>query len=298
LFFAVPRIWTKIQQGVLAKLPARPLAAGLRVPLLGRSLARALRRQLGLGRARVVISGAAPLARATLDWFASIGIVIQEVYGMSEAGGGVTFNARGSVRPGTVGKPIGGAAVELDPESGEILLRTPWMMREYFRDPALTARVLQGGFIRSGDQGRWDAERNLEIIGRVADTFKSAKGQFVVPSGVEALFAECPLLEHVIVTGRGLPQPLALVCLAPVANGMTTQRVREGLLQILRSVNARVVRHERVQCVVVLGEAFSLENGLLTPTLKLRRHAIDARYQPHYAAWAARGASLLWAHGA
>lgn len=298
LFFAVPRIWTKIQQGVLARIPARALAAALCVPLLGALLARALRRQLGLGQARVVISGAAPLPRATLDWFASIGITIQEVYGMSEAGGGVTFNARGHVRPGTVGKPIGGAAVELDPESGEILIRTPWMMKEYFRDAALTARVLEGGFIHSGDQGRWDAERNLEIVGRVADAFKSAKGEFVVPSGIESLFAESPLIEHVMVTGRGLPQPLALVCLAPVARGATTERVSGGLLEILQSVNARVARHERVQCVVVLSEAFSPENSLLTPTLKLRRHAIDARYQQHYGAWTARAQSLLWVDGA
>jgi long-chain acyl-CoA synthetase len=298
MFFAVPRILTKMQQGVLAKIPAARLAALLQVPLLGALLARTLRRRLGLGRARVIMSGAAPLPRATLDWFASLGILIQEVYGMSETGGGVTFNARGRVRAGTVGKPISGAQVELDPESGEITIRTPWMMKEYFRDPALTARVLSGGFIRSGDRGRWDAEGNLEIIGRVADAFKSAKGEFVVPSAIEARFAESQLIEHVLVTGRGLPQPLALVCLSELARGTAAAALRAGLLAILERVNEVAAQHERLHCLVVLSEPFSLENQLLTPTLKLRRQAIDARYEQHYARWAEQRESLLWADSA
>ncbi|HEX6245260.1 MAG TPA: AMP-binding protein [Polyangiales bacterium] len=285
LFFAVPRIWTKMQDGVLARVDAKLLARLLRLPGVGGLLKQKLRKLLGLGSARVVISGAAPLARATLDWFAALGIQIQEVYGMSEAGGGVTFNARGHIRPGSVGKPIVGAEVKIDADSGEVLIRAPWMMREYFRDPVKTAEVVRDGFIHSGDRGHFDAEGNLVIVGRVSEAFKSAKGKYVVPTPIEARFAQNPYIEQVLVTGRGLPQPIALVCLGSAAKGVARDKLAASLRTTLIEVNQAAEKHERVPSLVVLAESFSVENGLLTPTLKLRRHAIDARYEARYAAW-------------
>jgi long-chain acyl-CoA synthetase len=294
LFFAVPRIWTKMQDGVLARIDAKLLQRLLRVPLVDALLRHKLRGLLGLGSARVVISGAAPLPRATLDWFAALGIQIQEVYGMSETGGGVTFNARGQIRPGTVGRPIAGAVVKIDPESGEVLLRTPWMMREYFRNPAKTAEVVPDGFIRSGDRGRLDAEGNLVIVGRVSEAFKSAKGEYVVPSAIEARFAANPYVDQVLVTGRGLPQPIALVCLGSAARTLARPQLEDSLRATLADVNRASEKHELIQTLVVLAESFSVDNGMLTPTLKLRRHVIDAHYETHYTAWGEARRSPLW----
>jgi long-chain acyl-CoA synthetase len=294
LFFAVPRIWTKMQDGVLARIDAKLLQRLLRLPLIGALLRHKLRTLLGLGSARVLISGAAPLPRATLDWFAALGIQIQEVYGMTEVGGGITFNARGEIRPGTVGKPLAGAEVKIDAESGEVLLRAPWMMREYFRNPDKTAEVVRDGFIHSGDRGRMDDEGNLVIVGRVSEAFKTAKGKFVVPSAIEARFAASPYVEQVIVTGRGLVQPIALVCLGGAARGVAREKLEHNLRATLEQVNAAVDKHERVQALVVLAESFSVDNGMLTPTLKLRRHVIDERYEAQYASWSEAKEAPIW----
>jgi long-subunit acyl-CoA synthetase (AMP-forming) len=294
LFFAVPRIWTKMQDGVLARVNATLLARLLRVPFLGTWLKKKLRTLLGLGSARVVVSGAAPLARATLDWFSALGIQIQEVYGMSEAGGGVTFNARGRIRAGTVGRPLPGAEVKIDADSGEVLLRAPWMMREYFRDPAKTAEVVPDGFIHSGDRGHLDAEGNLVLVGRVSEAFKSAKGKYVIPGPIEALFAANPYVEQVLVTGRGLPQPIALLCLGGAAKGVARAKLEASLRATRDELNRSVEKHERVSSLVVLAESFSVENGMLTPTLKLRRHVIDARHEGQYAAWSDATTTPVW----
>lgn len=294
LFFAVPRIWVKIQEGVLARIDGKLLSRLLRLPIAGEWLKRTLRKQLGLGRARVVISGAAPLARATLDWFASIGIIIQEVYGMTEAGGGVTFNARNRVRPGTVGRPISGGDVKLDPETSEILIRTPWMMREYFREPQKTAEILRNGYIHSGDRGRFDAEGNLMIVGRVSEAFKSAKGKFVIPTPLEARFAGNPHIEQVLVTGRGLPQPIALVCLAQSARDVNRAALEASLSATLGEANGLADKHEVIHTLVVLKHSFSVDNGHLTPTFKMRRHVIDAHYEEQYSAWSEAKQPVIW----
>ncbi len=294
LFFAVPRIWVKIQEGVLTRIKPQVFNRILRTPLVGELFKRTLRKQLGLGRARVVISGAAPLARATLDWFASIGIIIQEVYGMTEAGGGVTFNARNRVRPGTVGRPIAGADVKLDAETGEVLIKTPWMMTEYFREPQKTAEILRDGYIHSGDRGRFDEEGNLVIVGRVSEAFKSAKGKFVVPTPIEARFLGNAYIEQVVVTGRGLPQPIALLCLAQTARNVDRPALEASLRATLEEVNRQADKHEVIHTLVVVKESFSVDNGLLTPTLKMRRHAIDGRYEQHYADWSERKQPIVW----
>lgn len=294
LFFAVPRIWVKIQEGVLTRIDGKLLSRLLRIPVVDEVLKRTLRKQLGLGRARVVISGAAPLARATLDWFTSLGIIIQEVYGMSEAGGGVTFNARTRVRPGTVGRPIAGADVKLDPETGEVLIRTPWMMTEYFCEPEKTADIVKNGYIHSGDRGHLDQEGNLVIVGRVSEAFKSAKGKYVVPTPIEARFAGNPYIEQVLVTGRGLPQPIALLCLARTAQDASRSVLEASLRATLDEVNRAAEKHEIIHSLVLLKDSFSVENGLLTPTFKMRRHVIDARYEERYFGWSERKSQVIW----
>jgi long-subunit acyl-CoA synthetase (AMP-forming) len=200
------------------------------------------------------------------------------------------------MRPGTVGRPIAGAEVKIDPDSGEVLIRAPWMMREYFRNPDKTAEVVRDGFIHSGDRGRLDDEGNLVIIGRVSEAFKSAKGKYVVPSPIEARFAKNPYIEQVLVTGRGLPQPIALLCLGSAAKGVARDQLEASLRDTLAEVNQSAEKHERVESVVVLAESFSVENGLLTPTLKLRRHVIDARYEARYASWS-EATGPIWESG-
>jgi long-subunit acyl-CoA synthetase (AMP-forming) len=294
LFFAVPRIWTKMREGITKKIPERYLSVLLRTPLVGRLLRRQLGALLGLGKAKLVISGAAPLAASTLEWFWRLGVPIREVYGMSETGGGVTLTPVKGAIAGTVGPALPGATIRLADETSEVLIRAPWIMTGYFRDPEKTRELMPDGFIRSGDRGRFDAEGNLVIVGRISEAFKGAKGRYVVPTGIEERFAGEPLIEQVMVTGRGLTQPIALICLTEDGKALPRTELQARLSRLRDRVNAALDNYEKLAALVVMEQSFSVENGALTPTLKLRRHAIDARYEPHYERWG-ETASIVFA---
>lgn len=293
LFFAVPRIWTKLREGITAKLPEPWLSRLLALPVLGRLLARTLRKQIGLGAARLVLSSAAPLPPDVHAFFARIGVHIQEAYGMSEVGGAATLSERG-VQGAGVGRPLPGVEVRLAPDTGEVLMHTPYMMTEYFRDPERSALVLREGFVHSGDTGKLDAQGNLHIVGRLNDNFKTAKGKFVVPAPIEAAMAGWSHVDQVLVTGRGLAQPLALVCLSEAGRALPRPQLEAGFSRALTTLNAGLAAHERLSSIVVIDEPFGLENGQLTPTLKVRRHSVDERYAPHYDSWASQPCPVVW----
>jgi long-subunit acyl-CoA synthetase (AMP-forming) len=296
MFFAVPRIWTKLREGILAKLPERWLRRILQVPVLGAALARVLRKQLGLNDARLVLSSAAPLSSELHAFFARLGIHIQEVYGMSEVGGAATLAARAAAHAG-VGQPLPFVEIKIAPDTQEILIRTPWMMTEYFRDSERSAHVLRDGFVHSGDTGRFDERGNLHVIGRLNDTFKTSKGKFVVPAPLELSIAAWPAVDQVLVTGRGLSQPLALICLSELGRATERSALEAELTRALTELNKRAAPHERLARVVIVDEPFSLENGLLTPTLKVRRHNVEGRYGKKLEAWAAQPTPIVWARG-
>jgi long-subunit acyl-CoA synthetase (AMP-forming) len=168
------------------------------------------------------------------------------------------------------------------------------MMSEYFRDPERSAQVLADGFIHSGDTGRFDARGNLHVVGRINDTFKTAKGKFVVPAQAETVLAGSALIDQVLVTGRGLPQPIALIGLSPAAQHHARPQLEAELSQLLAAMNRELAPHERVSHLVVLDEGFSLDNGLLTPTLKVRRHGVEARYERQYERWSKHPSPVVW----
>lgn len=293
LFFAVPRIWTKLREGILARLPERWLKRILRVPLLGAAFARVLRKQLGLNDAKLVLSSAAPLSSELHAFFEGLGIHIQEVYGMSEVGGAATIAPRGALNAG-VGQPVPFAEIKLAEGTNEILIRTPWMMTEYFRDPERTAQVLRDGFVCSGDTGRFDEHGNLHVIGRINDNFKTSKGKFVVPAPLELTIASWPVIDQVLVTGRGLAQPIALICLSEQGRKQPRAAIEAELKRALSELNASAAAHERLARIVVIEEPFSLDNGLLTPTLKVRRHSVESRYAPHFETWSTQPNPIIW----
>jgi long-subunit acyl-CoA synthetase (AMP-forming) len=168
------------------------------------------------------------------------------------------------------------------------------MMTEYFRDPERTAQVLQDGFVCSGDTGRFDEKGNLHVIGRVHDTFKTSKGKFVVPAPIERVIGSWPGVDQVLVTGRGLTQPLVLVCLSEPGRATPRSTVEAQLSAALVELNRGLAAHERIARVVVVDDAFSVDNGLLTPTLKVRRHGVEARYEQHFEAWSAQSRLVVW----
>jgi long-chain acyl-CoA synthetase len=296
-FFAVPRLWTRFQMGVLAKLPQAKLDRLLRIPVVATLVRRKVRKALGLAQAHSVMSGAASMAPALLEWYARLGITIHEVYGMTETFGQATTTALAQVRAGSVGKPFEGIELKIDPANGELLLRGPTLMDGYWREPQKTAEAMTpDGWYRSGDMGRLDADGALRIVGRVREQFKTAKGKFVSPSPIEGLLMENPWLEQVCVMGSDLAQPVAIAVLSDIGKAQPRDAVIRGLEALVADVNRRLDAHERLAKLMVSDDAWTIENGLLTPTLKLKRTPMELRYQPLLERLLDRPGAVVWQH--
>jgi len=293
-FFAVPRIWTKIQQGILSKLSQKKLSVLLKLPIVSTIIKNKVRHGLGLNEVRSAVSGAAPVSAALLQWFQKLDINIQEVYGATELTGGVSYNAVDDITPGTVGKPVPGATIKIDQESDEVLVKAPWTMTGYYNDSKKTTEVFDGDFYRTGDTGRHDAQGNLIITGRIKDTFKTSKGKFILPVPMEHKLAGNFLIEQVVVTGIGLVQPIALVCLSDIANKMTDEELTSEFLTTLDEVNQTLESYAKVSTLVLFREVWAEDSGFFTPTLKLKRHIIDEAFKLKYEEWENSKETLIW----
>ena len=292
-FFAVPRIWVKIQQGILAKLPQHKLNVLLKIPVVNKVIKNKIKAGIGLAHVRSAISGAAPVSGELLDWFKKLDINIQEVYGSTELCGGVTFNSINEISTGTVGKPLYGTDIKIDPETDEVLIHAPWTMLGYYKADDKTAEVMDGKYYRSGDTGKFDEKGNLIITGRIKDTFKTAKGKFVVPVPLEHHFSSNPFIEQVMVTGIGLVQPIALISLNNQQSASESE-IEEQLLETLEHVNSLSDKHEQINKLIVFKKAWTEDSGFFTPTMKLKRHIIDATFKESYFKWEAMDQTVIW----
>lgn len=280
MFLSVPRLWVKFQAGIHTKISPWKLKLLLAVPIVGRRLGEKIRRGMGLDACRHFGCGTAPVSPLTLEWFQKLGIEIGEGWGMTETAGlscaNVPFQAR---RLGTIGAPLEGTELKIS-DAGELLIRSPGLFSEYYKQPALTREVMtHDGFFRTGDKAEYieslDAYR---ITGRVKDIFKSAKGKYVTPVPIEARLSVNPLLEQICVMGRGLPAPVAVVVLSDAAKNLPRANVEASLSSTLDEVNPHLESHERLSHFLVVGEPWTTENGLLTPTLKIKRDVLESRY--------------------
>jgi long-chain acyl-CoA synthetase len=300
VFFSVPRLWLKFQQGVHARIAPRRLDMLLRLPLVGRLLARKILQGLGLDACRYALGGASPMPLALLTWYARLGLPIVEVYGMSENCAISHATVPGVLRPGTVGQPYDGVEARVDPATGEVQMRSGALMLGYYRaDEATRASFTDDGWLRSGDRGELDAEGNLRITGRLKDLFKSSKGKYVAPAAIEDALLADPAVEACCVAGASLPQPLAVVLLQPEAAARaadaTGRREIEAAMQArLDTVNAALEPHERLACLVLTTTPWTVESGMITPTMKVRRDRIEARFGARYADWVEQGRRVVW----
>lgn len=280
IFGSVPRLWVKFQSGVHAKFPPEKLRLLLAIPLLKRIVARRIRKGLGLDSCAMLASGSAPISPHTLEWYRKVGMDICEGWGMSETSGlscaNVPFKAG---RIGTIGVPLEGTDLKIS-EDGELLIRSPGLFTEYFKQPELTKEVFtDDGFFRTGDKAEWDKKCDgYRITGRVKDIFKTAKGKYVVPVPIESQLSANPLLEQVGVIGAGLPAPVAVVVLSEAAQKLPPEDVEKSLEAILVETNRSLESHERLSNMLIVDDEWTTENDLLTPTLKVKREQLEARY--------------------
>lgn len=280
LFISVPRLWTKFQMGVLAKMPQKKLNLLLSLPFIGKKVAKKIRDQLGFGSARLWASGSAPLAPATIEWFSKIGVDICEGWGMTENSAygtsSVPFRAD---KIGAIGKAYDGVTIRIA-EDGEIQVKSPCNMIGYYKDEEKTLDVFTSDqYLRTGDKGVMDSEGFVKITGRLKDIFKTDKGKYVSPAPIESKIMETSIVEQVCVTGTNLPQPIALLVLSEVARVHSKDLISETLQNTLTTLNAGLESHQRLDRIVVFKDEWSIENDLLTPTLKVKRHVIEEKFK-------------------
>jgi long-chain acyl-CoA synthetase len=300
VFFSVPRLWVKFQQGVHAKMPPAKLERLLKIPILGGIVRKKILGALGLDKCTFAAGGAAPMPPQLLQWYARLGLPIVEVYGMTENCGISHATLPGVQRPGTVGVPYKGIQSRIDPANGEIQMKSPGLMLGYYKEPELSRESLTAdGWLHTGDKGQLDAEGNLRITGRVKDLFKTSKGKYVAPAPIEDRLVMHTSLEACCVTGANLGQPLGIVMLNPDAaksalNGGKAA-IEASLAEHLKAINASLDPHEQLDCIVVVAEPWTVDNGVITPTFKVKRNRIEELYAASYERWVGSRKPVLWA---
>ncbi|MCX7606881.1 MAG: AMP-binding protein [Bacteroidia bacterium] len=295
LFFGVPRIWQRFRLGILERFGESRYRFLTRLPLVGSLLKKLIRKRLGLSRVELALTGAAQTPDSVKLWFQDLGIYVRDVYAMTENCAGCTIMPKDRNKLGTVGKPLKGVHIQIEPETGEILMRADWLMKGYYKDPEKTAEVLRDGWLHTGDTGELDEEGFLRITGRVSDAFKTAKGMFVVPAPLEEPFGQLTYAEQVCVVGLGQVQPLILITLSELGKKTDRHLVEQATLAILHQVNQPLPPYQKLAKAVLLHDTWGVENSLLTPTLKLRRQEIDKRYRSFYESWLNQKETVIWA---
>ena len=300
VFFSVPRLWVKFRQGVNAKMPQAKLERLLKVPILRGIVKKKILSALGLDQCQFAAGGAAPMPPDLLRWYATLGLEVVEVYGMTENCGISHATLPGHPQPGTVGLPYDGIHSRLDPSTGEIQMKAPCLMLGYYREPELTAQTFTAdGWLHTGDKGEMDAQGNLRITGRVKDLFKTSKGKYIAPAPIEDRLVMHTAVEACCVTGANLGQPLALLMLN--ADAVTRAAAAAGRAELeaslaahLATVNAALDPHERLDCLVLTTRAWTVDNDLITPTFKVKRNRIEQDFAARYEEWTGAGRRVVW----
>jgi long-chain acyl-CoA synthetase len=299
-FISVPRLWLKFQQGVFAKMPPQRLDFLLRLPFVGKRIGRKVLEGLGLDQVRLAFSASAPIPPALLAWYRRLGLNLYEGYGMTED---FAYSHRTTARlnePGYVGVASPGVQVRISDE-GEILVKSPGQLVGYYKRPDLDAESFTAdGFFRTGDLGELRPDGQLRLTGRAKELFKTAKGKYVAPAPIENRLLAHPMLELAMVSGVGQPAAYAVVVLTDtlrprVGDPEVRAQAEAELTQLLSDVNEGLAPHERLRMLVVAREPWSIENGMLTPTMKIKRSRIEAAVAPQIEAWFAKPGPVLWA---
>jgi len=298
VFLSVPRLLLKFQQGVFDKVPKEKLDRLLRIPAVNLFVKRRILRQLGLNTVQLAACGAAPLPTEILLWYRSLGLQLAEGYGMTETM--ITHLPQPhAVRPGYVGCALEGVETKVSSE-GELLVRSPMNMSGYYREEKMTRDAFtEDGFFRTGDVVAIESDGQVKIIGRIKEQFKTSKGKYVAPAPIEGRLMEHPTVEACCLMGAGQPSPFAIVVLSTAARERCVDpQVRKDMEESLRArmeaINGELDPFERLSMIVIADGPWSIANGLMTPTLKIRRGALEGYYEQLIEEWKAQGPPVVW----
>lgn len=317
LFFGVPRIWEKFHAGISGKMATatgakkviaeRALAAGrayndaknrgekpsllleAQHRLFDRMVYSKVKSAIGLGKIRICVSGAAPIAKEVLEFFSGLDITVLEVYGQSEDTGPTSFNRPGKTKFGTVGPVIPGVEVKIA-DDGEILVKGPNVFMGYYKEPEATAETLKDGWLCSGDLGALDAEGFLSITGRKKEIIITSGGKNITPANIEGALKNHSLVSEAVVIGDRRKFLTAVITLDPEAAAKFCQdrgisapphqaaEVRAEVQKAVDQVNATLARVETIKKFTILPRSFTVETGELTPSLKVKRRIVAKNF--------------------
>jgi long-chain acyl-CoA synthetase len=319
--FAVPRVWEKQystvsimlgdgtrfarwacrhslelgRKAAACRLRGQRLPARLWLPWLvaDRLVLRNIRRLLGLDRARWTCTGAAPIAPELIEWFWALGVPMYEAYGQTECSGLATVNLPGACRFGSIGRAIEGVQIRLS-DQGEILIRSPGVIRGYWNQPDKTAETIIDGWLHTGDVGRVDEDGYVYILDRLKDIIITAGGKNITPSEIENQLKFSPYIADAVVVGDRRPYLTCLVMIdqenvtkfaqdreVPFTNYASLCRapeVTELVNGIVEGVNRNLAQVESIKKFRLIDQLLDAEDEELTPTMKLKRKVVNAKY--------------------
>jgi len=293
LFFGVPRIWAKLQEKILEKMPQKKLSTLLKIPIVSSLVKKKIQKGLGLTRAKLKGTGAAPMPVSLLNWFNNLDILIREIYGMTE-NCALSHAIQDKIRFGTVGHVLKTVDVQYT-DAGEILVKHEALMMGYFKEPELTREIINAdGFLRTGDLASVDADGIVTITGRAKDQFKTDKAKYISPVPIEMKLSSCTDIEQTCVVGTGLPQPIALIVLSQAGKTKSKDEVNKVFADLLTRVNETLEHYEVLKKVIILAEGWTVENGFMTPSLKIKRNEVERINAPRYTEWYKRNGIVIW----
>ena len=299
LFISVPRLWQKFQLGVFKKMPPGRLDLLLKIPLLNGIIRKKVLTGLGLQHVRFAGSGSAPIPAELIDWYRKLGLELLEGYGMTENFVYSHVTRPGQVRVGYVGSPYPGVEQRIS-EEGEIQLKSPGNMMGYYKMPEQTKEAFtEDGWHKTGDRGVIDEQGRLKITGRVKELFKTSKGKYVAPAPIENELLLTDHAEAAMVGGLGQPSPFGLLMLSEAARKLAAtpegkEAIAADLEAHLAKLNPTLDHHEQLAFVAITTDEWTIENGALTPTMKLKRRVIDERYGERVPGWYEAKQKVLW----
>ncbi len=264
----------------------------LRYALAERLVLRKVRAALGLDRVQFLTSGSAPLHIDTAMTLLGLGVPVMQGYGLTETSPVVSVSRLSENEYGAVGRPIAGVDVRIN-DDGEVMIRGRNVMQGYYRDPAATAEAIEDGWLHTGDVGEIDARGFLRITDRKGEIFKTSTGKWISPARIEASIKRSIFVAQAMVTGRGEAHPIALVCpnwpllrleLATLPKELMPEQlaarddVRSFLNREVHKQTRGLATYEQVRHAIVVPREFSVESGELSPSMKIKRRAVEARY--------------------
>jgi long-chain acyl-CoA synthetase len=319
VFCSVPRLFEKVKERVEARVASSPAlrqklfhwakSVGRQVnyaPLVGEDrpgfglkmkylladklILSKVRAALG-GRLRFAVSGGAPFSGITMEFFTSMGIMLIEGYGLTETSPVIAANSPARLYPGTVGPPLPDVEVRIA-EDGEILTRGPGVMKGYFKNPEATAKVMDGDWFRTGDIGKLDDNGCLSITDRKKDLIVTSGGKNIAPQVIEAAIKSTGIISQAVVIGDRrkfisaliVPDPAAMERIAEKTGQLgpgaaDNPAVQEAFMKAIDEATKEFAGYERVKKIRILTRDFSIEEGDLTPTMKVRRRAVEEKYK-------------------